>query len=776
MHKEKRDVQALRTPLFPIAILLLFLLICINPASADESGTFESANVFIQHENHYGMDVGGGIPLDAIYFQQIDALTQFKAVKLYTTTFYAHQLNGSTYAFQTDAATLRAPDGSIVSTGIYGYQVAGSDVYIYYFANTWTPGTLIGPVKLNLTWHAENFNFESHETSLFARTSTTPGTYGINYNVVFASSVSNTHFVYDGTDNQYVTEVDSYFRTDYKLTRYSGYDKLGITRVFGIDKYYSRVTINQTNPAGSGNITVVQNTSAGDISINYLTGWPLYLEVWDILNGVNYTKIFSGTYNMGIQLSKGATSSNPANVDSSITATVIGTNGIGFKYFLWRWSENWDTFLPMTSLKTRMDSYKTYQFNSTNASSGGNWELYASGFENKGVVTASTARGVYTWNQVKTQQVRFNWSSTDQSWTQSSTLSTPYNYVTANVYDENSNILGSATANVYVIKAADVGQFYIFVIDPTGLTKVYDSNVFVFDTEANPGVWVVNNVNATYGSYIVDVNVSHAHYVWAKAPGYWFVSGKDLLTGITQVPVNGCVTFSIPFTGIKQIELTMQKVSATNNSAIFTVESQSSDLTSPKTRVPNAKITITSHQSSDIIYTDGTGIARFDMVSTPVIVYNYKVEYDRGGCYQKAESWFNSAGHQGIYVLLDSCSYITIQPTITPTTLTPVPTVTVLPGPGEPGGDVISSFIRLFQMAGAGTVSNAKLMLALVICSALAFIFGYYLSFQASLIGAFIGFVFSLAFGLIPMWILIALIIIGGVLFAGKWWSGSGGG
>jgi hypothetical protein len=67
-------------------------------------------------------------------------------------------------------------------------------------------------------------------------------------------------------------------------------------------------------------------------------------------------------------------------------------------------------------------------------------------------------------------------------------------------------------------------------------------------------------------------------------------------------------------------------------------------------------------------------------------------------------------------------------------------------------------------------------MLALVICAVLAFIFGWFISYQASLIGAFIGFVFSLAFGLIPLWILIALIFVGGIFFMGKWWSGGGGG
>ena len=68
------------------------------------------------------------------------------------------------------------------------------------------------------------------------------------------------------------------------------------------------------------------------------------------------------------------------------------------------------------------------------------------------------------------------------------------------------------------------------------------------------------------------------------------------------------------------------------------------------------------------------------------------------------------------------------------------------------------------------------MMLALVICAALAFVFGYYISFQASLIGAFVGFVFSLAFGLIPIWILIAMIFVGSIFMMGRWWYGAGGG
>ena len=782
-------------------LLIVFLLLFVVPASAtDYNGSFDNGLTGTITRDFHIEAAGAGVnPITSIWFNNCELYQHLGSVKVWTTEAYIDLAGTSSTQNITDVPATLSRDGvTACSLGWFRYEKdMHNNYYISYYCDD--------PTGFNMgVQNGTDFLLINYDTSLFTLSLFGAGSNSDPYFAGFGNSAANSVYApqYLGAqvdaDGRFTNWYNVYtnrsgsvpFRT-LTLYRNGPLGPYGTTTY----RYYSNLKINQSSMGYPYNRTLYNQGGNGDVQVDYLPlNYPLYVEVTD-QNGMVYPLYIPPEYSLSLTVNPGQTSGIPAETDQPVLATLQSSANLTSRYMVWKWSENFDTFLSGTSSqKRRVNGYATFQYNSTNRTSMGNWELYAYGFENKGILPSSVNWGSYTWEQIRSRSIYFNWSMSDPSWESSTDLSSPYNYVELSLYDDYSNLVGRATRNVYV-GLGNKARFHIFTMQSDLTTKVLDTNIYIFDVDANPGTWVVNGVNATYGTYLAEVNISHSHYIWSSAARYWLVRGIEVPSRAPQALTNGCVTYSIPFPGEQEIILVMDPTSGTaNTTVLFTVESVPDDLISPKQRVPGAKITLTSQQTTDVIYTDGNGQASFLMISNPVLTYYYTVEYVRGAdCTQTASGYFNSVSHHSQYVLLDACSQITTQPTVTPTTVPTTPS----PAGGcsadwQPGTqncrdhpenqccvcaskDPISALKCLFMSSGM-TGNNGGLMLALVISAFLAFVFGYYISFQASLIGAFVGFVFSLAFGLIPMWLLIALIIIGGVFFTGKWWSGSGGG
>lgn len=149
----------------------------------------------------------------------------------------------------------------------------------------------------------------------------------------------------------------------------------------------------------------------------------------------------------------------------------------------------------------------------------------------------------------------------------------------------------------------------------------------------------------------------------------------------------------------------------------FNVESQPDDLISPPKPASGAKITISSFESSEVIYSDTDGLARFD--ADPDIKYVYKVEYSGSGCEQASSGIFTINNHATIYILLDACSlqkgpsennyyvYTTI-PIQTTTINTPIPIT-----PITPESDLWNYFV--FVLIALAIVGGGAVLLGAVI-------------------------------------------------------------
>ena len=764
-------------------IISIFLFLLFSPVSATTRINLTNDDEgYTVKEISLNDDAGSAANISTIYFRDIGMYSNLRNINFQFVSDNYASWSGVNVSSQTVYGYIGT---DLISTGTLGWNRAtwGGGGTFYYDIVFWNASNYDGEQCVNLSMYQSDSGaaaFSNSQSALFPIPYLNAKWDEIDQNFVgsddYAAGFSYGQDAYndviDGVDVgvDYYLSIQKFWQNDIDIDYSGNYAMVDIYRYIDDRErwFWSDVEVNKS--VNGVNFTIYHDKGSSNVlDIPQITSGPVYFTLWDAA-GSQYSYVYNFPVDIGITLDKGETESDSLPADTTTTARLTGTTGNGISVLTWKWSENWDS---STSKKI---AYKTYWYNTTNVT----WELWGYGFESRPITTTSTTRQTgagtsgYSWNNIKNQNVKFNWTELSPYWTQGGNAEEPYpyNYVYAEVRDADSRLLGSETVPVYVSEEVDKGYFQFYVVtarDPP--TIIRDANINLWDFDQ--GITELNNVNASYGHYLTLVNLSRTYKMNATKAGYAFVGGRTNKV-LQEKDTDGNVTYSISSPGTKQIELVMLQVAAGNYTIAFTVEALPADLISDKIKVSNAKITITSAQSTDVIYTDAAGYVEFDAIEN--LAYTYKVEANTQGCFRAAEGSFYSNAHQWVYVLLDSC---TMEPTLTPTptpTATVTPTPTTTPMPSECISDnAIENMKCLFGVAGAQG-NYAGLMLALVICAVLAFVFGYYISFQASLIGAFVGFVFSLAFGLIPIWILIAMIFVGSIFMMGRWWYGAGGG
>jgi hypothetical protein len=757
-------------PLLVIAVLFLVLVFpvagecgwvstslgtCEWSCNPPDIGNFSTGQPYHYTSYYDPTAAGANQVVYNISFQHIENFADFNSLMTGTSVAYVYPDWGAGYTAgaysndSTESVTL-IHDGQVISTGRLSYAIetvsgAYSPIYISYIADTWSPGARTGTVNALIQYP------DSAGTGDRWRLHTGSAIYGASTNTSVTMST-----VYFGM-NFGTSPIAATLGPNYRWYTYYSYMRGGYERIVGegsVDTY----KIDKCFETGDG--TVSCHNFLTEVSYyDYQFGWTnvtrstsnkttlaivpknrnVRLRMTDPFNTLNeWYWMYCGAGDLNISVSKGSVPNFPAAVGEYIDATALyGGDVSQVGSVIWRWSRNGGNKPPTMRIFVKNQS-------------NGTWE--------DDYQVSSTQRGAYNFEtQVMKQSISFLLDDYDGNW---SAPATDHNAVSVSLGDLVGNPVQFASKIVYVGSAArSTLQFEILY----GLQYLTNANLWVKDETTG---YMYTGEQVASGRVINRSTLNHSYVVWANHLNYTFgwacinSAAQNFCSKDNGQPANAnTINFTTMLYGYEYVYIQMLPKSAGLVNATFTVHVIDANTNDP---LEGAVVKINYDYGVSTYFTNEAGeVKLLRMIAGKA--YSYEVS---DGGYITVTGTFTATNG----------GYLTVK--MYPGEVTPTPTGTI--GPGEPGyvpKSPLDSIIALLMMAGIESTDMAKLMFALLLCAVLAAVFGYYISFQASLIGMVIGFVGSTAMGLIQPWILLVIIFLGSIFLVSKWWfAGSIGG
>lgn len=748
-------------------LLLLSVLFCIllcapvlaQACECDTNGasTCNPENIGNVTSNNIKIDsfadqtaVGANNVVWNISFYHVENLAGFYNLHTYTITDYVYPDWGNGYVpgmfpnDSTESIGLYDAAGTLIGTGRLSYSIDMSNRVVFSFvADYWNPGAATGTLHATIDYpHATGLG-EKWRMHTGSATSGHPANVTSGITTVAFTNVDTPIAATQGPlyrwYTYYTAQQAGYERTEGTVEDFFKVDKCFENQVQGVSGVVvcRYIDTDLAYYDSGGWITVLKSysnkTSFGAVPHHKNTRLRL-TDTYGRIQEWYWT--FCGEGELSITVSKGETPAFPATAGETIEAVGhFGGNAGQIGTVQWVWTEE-------GSVSSKSKIYTRNQSNGT-------WE--------DDYQTSSLARGAFNFDtQVMKQNIRFMLDDYDANWTAINSG----NNVRLVLYDTLGNqIEPYAYKRVYV--GSPIRSQTQFDIVTSGLTHIPNSQLWVKDITAN--------VFQYAGDYISSgrvTNVSyqnHSYVAWASNANYTFAYGcYTVPTGSTCNQTSGANTLNYTVswygTGIVTLFIMPKEAGATNATMTFKVED--GDTGDP---IMDAQIAIDYDIKINRYFAGPDGTVQ---IAHLIVGKSYPYTVTDPD-YLSVSGNFTATNGGMILVKMYR----------TTTTVTPTPTGT--PGPGEPGfvpQSPLESILSLLMLSGITTISAAKLAFALIICAVLAGVFGYYISFQASLIGMVIGFVGSTAFGLIDVWILLVVIFLGSIFLISKWWFGQSSG
>jgi len=725
-------------------IICLFLLFCmIIPASATyevSNGSFIESIGFEQTITNYTVAGGSShIPVVGLFFRKIEEYPQFNALKynnnVYVSTFirYNTSLN---YSYQ--SVTLKdSITNQLVSSGIFGYHWSDADGrwYVYYFADSWDISGLTGPHQLifdgidlnKFTLTADYYEYcedlkQDRDVAFIKYSSNTNPEYcGA---ITYPSPIENSYYTIEYTD--------AFFNHWYlyKDSPSSLYYKIYIAKVFDYS-YASRIKITVTE--NGINTTVFDHYSNTDEFIDGLhpNNFPYYIDIWAKNNTFRESiKLdYSITPDYSLTVDKGNTLSTKLLPKELTEARLIGDVS-NVKEVRWGWSESLSDNSNLFNWK-----YQYYRYNNTISS----WERYYNRFHNINI--ENDLPTIVSENEVINREISFNWSDSSTYWNLNLP---PNNFVQVTVYDNDNNQLAALIKHLYVGSSPTDAITTIYIYDVRTGTYLSDSKLYIYDESTSN--YIINGEEISYKKKI-ELPYLDDYVIWATHTDFEQSYSKSL-----GVNFYGKYLNYTPWAySNTDIQIWMNYIGiGMNRSVVLHIVNEEG------LPIETAQCKFDSSQSHDTITSNNYGDCWYQAIDT--VNYTYEV----------SKSSYNTVSGS---FLANTTIYkrITLSAYTQPTTATITPTITPTPTPEEAPADLIGIIFWYLRQLGI-ELTNAKLLIAGMLILICIIIVGYYTkSGIAALSGGGVGFIISLALGLIPIWVFIAMIVVFGMLLAYRW-------
>lgn len=722
-------------------VLILLLLFCvILPAFAayiPANGAFYSSGGIMTNQTVTGYFGGSDGGLYGIWFRSAVSTPYLGAIKIYSPKgcegfgAYAHPLNTTVNSSSLPAKLKYG--GNIVSTGTLVYSL--SDVtggfYMAYFMDTWNPSLIPDNTVLYLDFNRTKFNWRFGEIGKASQSEWQNNLISVGFTFSPPSAdPANVYMPFTTTSNLYGHYSDYY---DIWKFQYNTVQKTDVTSYLDLIRnidgvlYKSRVMVNESY--NGKNITIYDEWNSIDTRISNINhGRDIFITVWDskLRKYTANFKLIAPLDIISIIVDKGSTINNKLLVEESTTAHLIGSIE-GAKSIFWVWTEEKSDSSDIFNYR-----YKDYRYNNTISS----WELFYDAFKNKNIITSPIP---VSESEARNIQIQFNWSDSSTYWINNHP---PNNFVQVSIFDSDNQLLGEAIKKLYVGSSLDNAITTIYIYDVRTGTYLADSKLYVYDeTTSN---YIINGEIISYKK-VFEIPFFDEYIIWATHTDFTQSYAKSLGT----VFYGNYMNYTPWVYSNTNIELWMNYIgTGMNQSVVLHIQNNE------KLPIENALCKFTSTQSSDVITSTNNGDCWFSAIDT--VNYTYQVSKDG---YNTVTGSFYASGT--IYKIITLELY-----TPTPTaTITPTPSPTITPAP--------TGFINILFWYAAQlglTADNTKLLIASAIIITFMGIIAYQTRNGIAALGAGgVGFIISLAAGLIPIWVFIAMIVVFGLLLAYRW-------
>ena len=731
-----------------IFIVVLLFSLCFIPVSGRyivTNGTFSDSNGFMQSYRNYTHVGGTGmVTLSGIYFRKTTEYPDFNAIKYNTPEYSMCAKYNTTSNYSAIDAHLHDYAGNIVSSGVFGYTCSDKtgEWYIYYFADTWDiiDSTNTSAQILRLDYNRNTFDIRCKEFA-YSDTTTDPK----DTDVAFTSSTDPTHAYIPAADignaDYYTTEYTDNFVNNwelYKDTESSIYYNIEITKEF-VDRYASQIKVAVNNCAS----TVFDQYSNEDEVITGIhpSAFAVCIYIWAKNNTytdsvILYTPAETPTGSYALNIDKGETTSNKLEADETTNARLTGDLG-PIKQIDYAWTEEKDTVCSESINGLYQEKYR---YNSSIS----NCELFFEGFGNNNILTSPVTK---TLSQVKTIPVQFNWTDSSSCWYLNDP---PNNYVSVYLFDYYNNEAFSTTKEVYVGTTMDYAITSIYALDAYTGATVQDTALYVYDDTDSS--YIING-ELISAKRMVELPYDHNYIIWGVKEGYYLLYERVANTIFYQTYYLNYTPFRYSNTDIK---LYMNNLGPTGNtSVLFLIQNEN------KLIIPDAKCAFTTDGITTEILSNTQGNCWFTAMNNKTYTY----EVSKSGYQSVLGSFYTNQTINKV---------ITLYPYTTPTgtatvTPTPTPTTTIEPEEEITCTNFIDCIFAYFRYLGIDSIAYIKLILAMFIILMCIIITGYITrSGEVALAGGAAGFVICLGLGLIPIWVLIAMVILFGLYLARK--------
>lgn len=366
-------------------------------------------------------------------------------------------------------------------------------------------------------------------------------------------------------------------------------------------------------------------------------------------------------------------------------------------------------------------------------------------------------------------------SYTPTSVTHIPTLPETYTY-TVYIYDTNAQSLGTASTTVVVSGAPNAGGLVmtLYAYDKSTTSQLGNYNLNITD--------LATGVNTNIGNVVYNYNKllprGSSQTLYCSKTGY--TDASQLFTVPTDLAITQGSVGALMGCGMYPEGMTI----GTNTSVVVHVSDAETYFP-----VGNVLITLTATGvSASPRYTGSDGQSALFLVP-----YNtsYLVTATKTGYCSVSDSGYtgtNSYQYVPLNMKAGACNIITPTPTLsvtpTPWGWTPTPTITPIGGWGQNNqtarvcmklpadASYVDIILNTLACNGFKDTQSQNLALSMLIIILAAVIFGKVAGGIGILAGAIVGTVFSIAMGLLPFWIIIVLIILAGLIFATKLWTG----
>jgi len=721
-------------------IICLFLLFCvIIPVSATyevSNGSFSDNLGFRQEYKYYGFTGGSTLsPITGLYFRKIEEFNILNALKMnnYNSAGFAiYNTSGMNWSSQ--SVTLTDTTGRLISSGTFGFSRSGTTGtwYIYYFANTWNIYDLIGEQQLFLHYDISTMDIELTEyvTAASVTSDRDAGfTKGIKYGAAYdiftgVSGAINYEYVVEFTDNF----ANLWYL--YKDSPSSLYYKIYIAKVFDYS-YASRIKITITE--NGINTTVFDHYSNIDEFIEGLhpNNFPYYIDVW-ARNNIFHESIkldYSITPDYSLIVDKGNTVSTKLLPKELTEAHLIGDVS-NVKEVRWGWSESLSDNSNSFNWK-----YQYYRYNNTISS----WERYYNRFHNVNI--ENDLPTIVSENEVINREILFNWSDSSTYWNLNLP---PNNFVQVTVYDNDNNQLAALIKHLYVGSSPNDAITTIYIYDVRTGMYLSDSKLYIYDESTSN--YIINGEEISYKK-IIELPYLNDYVIWATHTDFEQSYSKTL-----GVNFYGKYLNYTPWAySNTDVQIWMNYIGIGMNRSVVLHIVNEEDLP-----IETAQCKFDSSQSHDTITSNNYGDCWYQAIDT--VNYTYEV----------SKSGYNTVS--GLFLAnITIYKRITLSAYTQPTIATLIPTITPTPAPEEAPANLIGIIFWYLRQLGIELI-NAKLLIAgMLILFCIIFVGYYTKSGIAALSGGGVGFIISLALGLIPIWVFIAMIVVFGMLLAYRW-------